>query len=67
MQDKSNIVQFEDEQLNDVVGGLNNERAEANGGDTVCAGCGISLGRKAYKYQGKSYCSRCFMQLKSKS
>ena len=67
MQDESNIVQFEDEQLNDVVGGLRMKSIEANEGDSVCAGCGISLGRKAYKYQGKSYCSRCFMQLKSKS
>lgn len=56
-----------DELLDKVVGGMNTvEVIELNSRDDVCAGCGIALGRKSYKYLGKSYCSKCFMQLKNK-
>lgn len=69
MQNKSgnSFSLISDELLDSIVGGVNIEsQFESNGREAECAGCGIALGRKSYKYLGKSYCSKCFMQLKSK-
>ena len=62
---ENSISLLNDELLDSITGGVNLEsRYVSNGTNSECAGCGIALGRKSYKYQGKSYCSKCFMQLK---
>ena len=62
---RDNLSLLSNELLDKVVGGVNStDLSMANGRDDICAGCGIALGRKSYKYQGRSYCSKCFMQLK---